>query len=90
MGFTTAFTHEMDFIKLIDALHEFTIAYEPHIITCRDGTLFVAVNGQISTTKPAKPQKVWRARTAAHAATWWLQNPSKPLEALTTALAEES
>jgi hypothetical protein len=85
-GFTTAFTYEMDFIKLIDALHEFTLSYEPYIITCRDGTLFVAVKGQVSTTKPKEPQKVWRVSTAAHAATWWLQNPSKPFEALTTSV----
>jgi hypothetical protein len=28
---------------------------------------------------------VWRIETAATAAVWWLQNPSKPFEALTTA-----
>lgn len=85
-GFTTAFTYEMDFVKLLEALHEFSQQYEAHIITCRDGTLFVAANGKISTTKPDQPKKVWRVETAAHAATWWLQNPSKTYEALTTSL----
>lgn len=85
-GFPVAFTYEMDFIKLIEALHEFSQQYEPHLITCRDGNLFVAANGQISTTTPEKPQNVWRVRTAASAATWWLQNPGKAYEALTTSL----
>jgi hypothetical protein len=85
-GFTTAFTYEMDFIKLIDTLHEFTLKYEAHVVTCRDGNFFVAVNGQVSTSKPKLPKKVWRVNTAAHAATWWLQNSSKPYEALTTSL----
>lgn len=85
-GYTTAFTYEMDFIKLIDALHEFSSDYEPHIITCRDGNIFVATNGSVSTTKPLEPKKVWRVSTAANASVWWLQNPSKPYEALTTSL----
>jgi hypothetical protein len=85
-GFTTVFTYDMDFIKLIEALHDFTLKFNTHIITCRDNTLFVAVNGQVSTTKPAQPKKVWRVKTAAHSATWWLQNPSKAYEAITTSL----
>jgi ADP-dependent NAD(P)H-hydrate dehydratase / NAD(P)H-hydrate epimerase len=87
-SFNQAFTYEMDFIKLIDALHDFTTTYKNHIVTCREGTIFVTVNGQVSTTKPEPAQKVWRVKTAAASATWWLQNPSKPFEAITTSMVE--
>jgi hypothetical protein len=85
-GFTIAFTYDMDFIKLVNALREFCTTYSPRIITCRDGNIYVAADGQVSITKPSQPQKVWRVRTAARAATWWLQNPSKTFEALTTSV----
>jgi ADP-dependent NAD(P)H-hydrate dehydratase / NAD(P)H-hydrate epimerase len=88
IGFTTAFTYEMDFIRLIEALHDFTSAHNFNVITKRGNTLFVAVDGQVSTTQLKEDLKIWRVRTAAHAATWWLQNPSKPFEALTTAISE--
>jgi hypothetical protein len=84
--FGQAFTFEMDFLRLIELLHEFTKKYEVHIITKHLDTIFVAVNGQVSTTKITDESKVWRVRTAAHAATWWLQNPTKPFEAFVTSL----
>ena len=37
---------------------------------------------------PEKPMPVWRLKVAAYASVWWLQNPSKPLEAITTAVRE--
>lgn len=86
LGFATAFTYEMDFIKLLDALRDFTQEHQSHLITCRDGNIFAAVSGQVSVTTPKELQKVWRVRIAASAATWWLQNPGKPYEALTTSL----
>jgi len=85
--FTTAFTFDMDFFRLIDALHEFTEKHQISIVTKHLDNIFVAVTGEVSSTK-VEGLEVWRVRTAAHAATWWLQNPGKPFEALTTALAQ--
>lgn len=31
-------------------------------------------------------RQVWRVKTAAHTAVWWLQNPGKPFEALSTSI----
>lgn len=86
--FTRAFTTDMDLLRLIDALHEFTTRYSIKLIIRFHDTLLVADNGQVSTTKVPPEPNVWRLRTATYASVWWLQNPSKSFEALTTAIHE--
>jgi NAD(P)H-hydrate repair Nnr-like enzyme with NAD(P)H-hydrate dehydratase domain len=83
--FTTAFTFDMDLLRLVDALHEFTEKYQVNIVTKNLQNIFVAVDGHVSSTKLGTELKVWRVKTASKAAVWWMQNPSKPFEALTTA-----
>jgi hypothetical protein len=82
--FTKPFRFEMDFLHLVENLHDFTQKYEASIITLHLDNIFAAVNGQASTTKTDTDEKIWRVSTAAHAAVWWLQNPTKPFEAFTT------
>lgn len=84
--FSTAFRFDTDFLHLVEALHDFTKLYQTAIIVKHLQTIFVAANGQVSTTKLAEDQEIWRVRVAAHASVWWLQNPTKPFEALTTSL----
>lgn len=55
------------------------------IVTKQHNDLIVAVKDQMSTTK--NDQEIWRVPTAAAMAVWWLQNPSKPFQALTTAVS---
>ncbi len=86
---TTAFTYEMDFLHLIEALHNFTALHEASIIVKRDDKIFVAVKGLVSSTQLNEEQKIWRVKTASSAAVWWLQNPSKTFEAITTSLVGE-
>lgn len=88
-GSTTAFTFDMDLLRLVDALHEFTLGHQVSIIVKHLDTIFVAVSGQIVSNKLSEEMEVWRVVTAAEAAVWWLQNPSKPLEALTTSLVAD-
>jgi hypothetical protein len=76
----------MDLLQLIDWLHIFSERHAPHIIVRHLDTIFTAVNGQVSTTRLAKNPEAWRLKTAAHASVWWLQNPTKPFEALTASL----
>jgi NAD(P)H-hydrate repair Nnr-like enzyme with NAD(P)H-hydrate dehydratase domain len=85
--FPTAFTYEMDFLHLIEALHQLTQIFPASVIVKRDNTIFVAVTGQVSTTQVSEDEKVWRVKTATHATVWWLQNPTKSFEAFTTALS---
>lgn len=84
--FTTALTFEMDLLHLVDALHEFTMKHAAAIIVKHLETVFVTLDGQVSSTKLAEDIEVWRVKTAARAATWWLQTPAKPFEALTSSL----
>jgi hypothetical protein len=86
--FKTALTFDMDFLRLIDTLHEFTLKYKASFIVKRAETIFVAVDGWVSTTKLDKDIDVWRVKTAAHAAVWWLQNPTKLFQSLTTSVVE--
>jgi len=85
--FTTAFTFDMDILRFVDALHEFSLTYPGYFIIKHLGSIFVAVQGKVCSTRLAGDLKVWRLKTAAHASVWWLQNPGKPFEALTTAVA---
>jgi NAD(P)H-hydrate repair Nnr-like enzyme with NAD(P)H-hydrate dehydratase domain len=86
--FIMAFTIGMDLTLLIDRLNEFTKRFTVMIITKHLDNFIIAVDGQVSTTKLPKEQKVWRLRTASYVATWWLQNPSKAFEAFNSAILE--
>ena len=88
--FPSALTFEMDFLRLVDALHDLTRSHQASIIVKHLQTIFVAVNGQVSTTKLADDLDIWRVKTAARAAVWWLQNPTKPFEAFSTAVTGSS
>jgi hypothetical protein len=85
--FPAAFTFGMDLVRLVEALHAFTQIHKVHIITKHNADVLVAVGGQVSTIKSDNPRETWRVKTAAVSSVWWLQNPSKPFEALTSSLA---
>lgn len=89
LHFPQAFTFDMDFLRLIEQLHIFSSTYAPHLMVRHLDTLMIAVDGQVSTTRGLALEKIWRLPTAAAAAVWWLQNPSKPMEALSTAILQE-
>lgn len=86
---TVAITYSMDMLRLTEWLHIFTTKYPFFIITEHNETMLVAANGEVSTTKTAENTPIWRIQTAARASVWWIQNPSKPFEALTTAMLAE-
>jgi hypothetical protein len=85
----TAITYDMGLVKLVEALHDFTVSTKLSVVVKHAGQLIVAVNGQVSTTPTeSNNEEAWRVKVAAHAAVWWLQNPSKPFEAITTSLLQ--
>ena len=84
-----AVTFSMDLLHLVDWLHDFTQKYACNIIVKHLENLFVAVDGQVSTTKSTQDlDDVWRVSTAAHASVWWLQNQGIPFQALTSSLVK--
>lgn len=83
--FPKPFLFEMNLVNFVERLHEFTEQFKTIIVVKHHDTVFVAHQGRVSST--AQPdQPVWRVKTAAKAAIWWLQNPTKPLEAITTSI----
>lgn len=81
-GFPIALTSTMDFLQLVKALHDFSIQNKAAVVLTHIDTTFIAVSGQVSTTKPVVRSGI---DLAAHAAVWWLQNPSQPFAALSSA-----
>lgn len=87
LKFRTPITYDMNLATFVEALHDLTETFGIHIIVKHHDTLFVAAKGKISTTgHPAAIDIPWRVTTAAACAVWWMQNPNKPFEALTTAV----
>lgn len=82
--FATAFTSTMDFLHTVDALNEFTEKHQAAVVLNHNGTIFVSVDGQVSTTKTSDSKT--NVALASHAATWYLQNPSNTFEALTASV----
>lgn len=79
-----AFTSTMDLLKLIAMLHDFSLIYKACIMVKHLDTVVVAVNGQISTTK----SDYNTAQIATYASVFWLQNPVKSFEALTSSVTK--
>ncbi len=83
-----AFTFDMDLLRLVSTLHGFTQRFPVGIVTQHLDTVFAAYGGKVSTTKLSREPQAWRVKTAAYVSVWWLQNPTKPFEAMTTAVAQ--
>jgi len=87
--YPAAFTFDMDLLRLIDQLHDFSLQYPLALIVRHLDNVIVAVGGEVSTTKVPAEQLVWRLSTAARACVWWLQQPSKGFAALSTAVVDK-
>lgn len=72
--------------QLASWLHEYTKSFAPHLIVKHLDHILIAVNGEVSSTKIAKEMPTWRLKAATHASVWWIQNQSKPFQALNAAV----
>jgi NAD(P)H-hydrate repair Nnr-like enzyme with NAD(P)H-hydrate dehydratase domain len=76
--------HSMNMHQLVEILQEWKI----NLVTSHaDQFVAAAENAKVSTTKNSEESN-WQIELAAYAATWWLQNPSKPFESYATAAFE--
>lgn len=83
MPYGIALTSKLDLIQLVERLHGFSIITSTAILLKAKGQVIIAKSGQISTT--INNNAAGEASLATSAAVWWLQNPDKPFEALSTA-----
>jgi len=88
--FTPAFTFSMDLWHVVETLHKFEEQFSIGIITKHLDYLIAAADGRVSTTQLNPDQDIWRVKTATRAAVWWLQNPAKQFEALSSAIYESA
>lgn len=83
-----AITYDMGLGPLCTQLSKLTTTHQTHLAVLYGPTIVVAANGQcISTKLPTEPAE-WRLKTATAATVWWLQNPDKPLQAISTAITQ--
>lgn len=86
--FQTPFLLSMGMVLLVQALHHFTQEYPVTIVTKELDNIVVAHKGKVSSTKLVKDKEIWRVSTAARASVFWMQNPTRPFESVTTATYE--
>ena len=84
----TPITFGMSTLQLADALHHYTLDHSAVIMTKHNDLLFVARNGQVSTTK--HESEFWRTEMSTRASVFWLQNRTKSFESITTSLLTDS
>ena len=83
----TPVLHSMMLADLVEILHDWTTGNSGQIITRHADHFIVASCGQVSTTATAQTSS-WQIELAAYASVWWLQQPNRPFEALSTSLFE--
>jgi hypothetical protein len=67
---------------LAEALHQFTTKFPITIVVKHQDLIFVAHSGQVVSTPNS--EMPWRVKTAGKAIVYWIQNPSQPLESIST------
>ncbi len=80
-------TFSMQLTNFVEAVHKFTISYPVTIAVLHREHFIIAHGGEVVTTEWQNPMAIWRGSVAARAAVYWLWNPQKPLESITTSLS---
>lgn len=80
----TPILYSMSTIQLVESLHEYTIAHPTCIVTKHNDLFVIAYAGRVVTHRHT--EKVWRVATAAKMSVFWIQNPNKILESVTSSV----
>ena len=87
--FPIVLIHSIQTIKLVEALHKFTIANGATLAVFHDDTFVVASKGQVMSTPFGRPTELWQGKTPAKIACWSIWNHVKPIEAIACALLDK-
>ena len=86
LKFEKALTSSTDFLIIVEILNLLTTRYPIIIVLNQLNQVIVASAGSVSTTKLENIPRDIEIMVAARASVWWLQNPTKAFEALTSAV----
>jgi hypothetical protein len=78
--------HSMNLRQLVELMNDWTAKTLIRVITNHADQFIAASDGKVSTTPMNKGQS-WQVELGAYASVWLMQQPTKPFEALTTAVA---
>ncbi len=84
--FTQPIAFSMDLFHLSEWLHDFTLECKLSVVVKHLDHMIVAIEGKVSSTKLDQDKQIWRVEAAAKASVWWLQNPQKPFQSITTSI----
>lgn len=79
-------TFNMQLLQLVEALHKFTITYPCTIMTLHKDQIIIASDGKIVTQEWGNAMAIWRGSVATRAASYWLWNPTKPVESIASSI----
>lgn len=79
----------MQLSQIVEVMHKASLSFEAIIVTFHLDNLIIAHQGKVITTAFDNPMQIWRGTTATRAAVYWLQNPAKPLEAITASVINQ-
>lgn len=86
LKFDRPFLLGMGMMLLVQTLHEFTAKHQLVIVAKELDNIVVSHQGRVSSTKLREDMEFWRTWAGAKASVFWMQNPSKPYESITSSL----
>jgi NAD(P)H-hydrate repair Nnr-like enzyme with NAD(P)H-hydrate dehydratase domain len=72
---------------LIEAMREISSKFPAIIELVHENRIYIGCKGRVSVTAITKDANL-ENKVAAHSSVWWMQNPSKPFEAITSSLVD--
>ncbi len=72
---------------LIESVREINSKFPAFIELVHENRIYIGCNGMVSVTQITKDANL-ENKVAAHSSVWWMQNPTKPFEALTSSLID--
>lgn len=85
--FTTPILLSMGLVLVVQALHDFSLLHPSVTIVTKElNNIIVAHNGDISSTKVSNIEDLWQIDVSTRASVFYLQNPTKPFQSITSSL----
>ena len=78
--------HSMTTLRLIEALHKFTITYRPTLVVFHQNQVYIAHDGQVISSQFERASEIWQGIIQSKITCWQTWNPQKPLEATACAI----